>query len=77
MENSLWKRLQTCRKTDYRINEYGDLDTYIFLHSFHMHIFRCKLINLTDFVELYSRMCRVPDSKIQWALMFYVHLLSS
>jgi hypothetical protein len=22
VENSLWKRLRTCRKTDYRMNEY-------------------------------------------------------
>jgi hypothetical protein len=25
MENSLWKRLRTCRKTDYRMNEVGHL----------------------------------------------------
>jgi hypothetical protein len=23
MENSLWKRLRTCRKTDYRMNEFS------------------------------------------------------
>jgi hypothetical protein len=56
MENSLWKRLRTCRKTDYRMNE---LINCLFISGVGQNrfvIFMCHIIrtNIAKFIIVKS-----------------------